>query len=104
MELTRQDLVARQLQQVEFWRHHQRNVESAMCALRRERRGADVGGLVRLLAELYKRELDAWRGLCMWGLSLDDKERAEVRAKAFARFLRDDYAVMHYLSDDGSSP
>ena len=52
-----------------------------------------------LHAVLIERELDAWRKLFMWSLTLTDKEQARIKAAAHDRFFKRDMYISTYLSD-----
>ena len=48
---------------------------------------------------LIEEELEEWRNLCMWGLTVDDKTRDRIKVAARQRFLRDDISVAHWLNN-----
>lgn len=53
--------------------------------------------------ELYRRELDEWRGLMMWGLVCDEKDRQRLKAAAYERFIGERMDVRRWIFD-GSEP
>lgn len=104
MKLTNTDMVAQCMQRVQYWQAHCAAIEAACSALHTDRQHvrADVGNLRDLLIQ---RELEAWRDLAMWGLTLDDAERNRVKAAVHERFLRDGMHVAKWFSggrDTGS--
>jgi len=52
---------------------------------------------------LIDEELNEWRNLCMWGLTLDDEEKDRIKAAVYNRFLSDNMNVSHWLNN-GISP
>ena len=55
-------------------------------------------------SKLIDAELMEWRNLFMWGLTLDEKERNDIKALAHARFLEDGMNVAHWLDESGLAP
>lgn len=47
--------------------------------------------------ELYRRELEEWRGLLMWGLICDENTRDRLKAAAYERFLSDRMDVRKWM-------
>lgn len=54
--------------------------------------------------KLYEAETQEWRNVFMWGLTLDDADRAEIKALAHARYIKDDMDVSHWLDERGITP
>lgn len=54
-------------------------------------------------AELYRRELEEWRGLLMWGLVCDRSTQDRVKAAAYERFLSDKMDVTSWMFN-GENP
>ena len=53
--------------------------------------------------ELYRRELDEWRGLFMWGLVCDESTKERIKAAAYERFLSDKMDVSNWMFN-GENP
>jgi len=66
-------------------------------------RGRDPINAGNMREELYRRELDEWRGLLMWGLVCDDKTRDRLKAAAYERFLSDKMCINKWLFN-GENP
>jgi len=52
--------------------------------------------------ELYRRELDEWRGLLMWGLIVDHDTRDRIKKAAYQRFLSQKMCVNKWMFNDGN--
>ncbi len=105
MRIKNTDMVTRCLQQIERLQEHQKAIHAALNAVRMVRgpgrSDIDAGGLD---LELHRLELDEWRKLAMWGLTLDDAERDRIKAAAYDRFLNDGQSACLWLSADGRTP
>lgn len=103
MAKSNKNLVLELAERIELIQEHIRNVEQAAYFAQRrafnERK--DLGALRSALIEC---ELDEWRQLFMWGLTLSDDERKRVKAAARDRFLSEKSSVAHWLSTDGVTP
>ena len=64
------------------------------------RKTVDIGDI---RSELVRIELDEWRTIAMWGLTLSDEDRDRVKAAMHEEFLGKDRVVSHYLNN-GVSP
>ncbi len=105
MKLTNKDAVLQCLQRIELFQRHQEAVRGAIQCIYTERGNAqqstvDAGSLLDIL---HRMELDEWRNLAMWGLTLDDAERDRIKAAVHERFLRDGMDVRRWLTPDGRS-
>ena len=56
-----------------------------------------------LRTQLFEVEQGAWQDLAMFALISTDKDRERVRAAMYARFLREDMSVAHWLNG-GTEP
>lgn len=105
MKLTNKDVVFDCLAQIDAIQEHIRSVEAALYRAR-DLIGDRDGKLqaTDLFAALHQAEMTAWRNLAMWGLTLDDADRARIKAACADRFLRPGMSVGRWLSRDGTQP
>jgi hypothetical protein len=97
MDITiNKQLLRERLEIIEEIHEHIKAVESAM----RFKPGVDCGGL---LQSLLNSELEEWRKLFMWAITLDAKSLTRIKAAAYARFLSKEKSPIHWL-DSGVSP
>lgn len=57
-----------------------------------------------LYQTLIRLELDQWRNLFMFGMTLDDEEKERIQAAGVARFLSDGMYVGHYITNRHGDP
>lgn len=98
MKLSNKKLVQEILERIELIQQHIKNLEQAawFVSARRRSEAVDYGNL---RSQLIDTELDEWRNLFMWGLTLTQEEQERIKAVAFQRFLRDGMGVAHWLND-----
>lgn len=98
MKLTNKEIVSQCMERVKCWQHHCAAIDAACYALNNDKRHVSVetGNLRDLVIQ---RELDAWRDLAMWGLTLDKDERDRIKAAVHERFLRDGMNVAKWFSN-----
>lgn len=60
----------------------------------------DTGNLRSTLIDM---ELEQWRHLCMWGLTIEDETKERIKASVYSRSLRDGISVYDWI-DGGVSP
>lgn len=103
MKFTNKQMAESVMERIELTQLHIRAVEDAAHFAAKGRFGqeADRGPLWELL---IRQELDEWRNLFMWSITLDDAERDRIKAAAYDRFLKKGMSVSHWLSDDGRTP
>lgn len=104
MKLTNKNMVTQALTRIEVLR---KDIENLQAIQRRigsrytaDYKKPDFGNIFQLLIE---KELDEWRGVFMWALTLDDKERDRIKAAAHQAFLREGISVSHWWND-GETP
>lgn len=105
MKLTNKDVVSDCLAQIDAIQAHIRNVEAALYQARRL--GKDRDGKLSaqpLFDALHAAELDAWRKVAMWGLTLDDADRDRIKAACADRFFQNGASLGSWLSRDGTEP
>ena len=102
MKLTNKDMVEHCMERIELIQQHVRNVDNAKTFLSLMNIFDDIY-VGDLRHALIKQEVDEWRKLAMWGLTLDDAERDRIKAAVHDRFLRDDVKVADWFSG-GVSP
>ena len=71
-------------------------------ALRRRNRDYDKGD-GKVFQDLMEWELEEWRNLSMWGLTLDEKTQTKIKAAVHERFLSDKMHVANWFHN-GESP
>ena len=98
MNITNKQVVEECMARIEQLQEHIKAIEAAAWCLRARKRWVDVdyGNIHDLL---ISDELEEWRNLALWGLTLDDVERDRVKAAAHQRFLRDGMSVGTYLNN-----
>lgn len=78
--------------------------EAVHAALHRARGGGYERASVEaddLLRKLMERQLDEFRKLFMWAITLTDEEQALIKRVAHERFLKDGISVADYLAPWG---
>lgn len=50
---------------------------------------------------IHEKELDAWRNVFMFALTLDSEQQKEIKALAYKRFMESRKAIMYLLDDIG---
>lgn len=100
---TNQDLVVEILERIEHIQNHLNALEGVVYYVQGRKYGrADVDpGNIR--QHLFELELNEWRNLFMFAITLPDGERKRIKAAAYDRFLRDGMHVANYFSG-GDSP
>lgn len=93
--------VTEALERIEVLRKHYAACESAEHHMRYRTGYArdircDWSGMREALMQA---ELDEWRGVMMFGLTLDDKKRDRIKAAAHERFLKDGVSVSHWFNN-----
>lgn len=102
MKVTREQMARESLERIELLQEHTRAVDAAAyCISARDRHAKIDHGNLR--DKLIQAELDEWRKLFMWAITLDDDERARIKAAAHERFLSDRMHVADWFSG-GTSP
>lgn len=90
-------IIAQLLETIELVNQHIQAVMAAKyCIQHHGRRGTQIDE--NITDELYQMELDAWRSVFMFGLTLPDRERERIKAAAYERFLSDKSSVGFYLN------
>lgn len=98
MKLTNKDMVMQCMQRIESIQHAVEMLDQVNRLLYDECRHQQIDeGNLRTL--LINKELNEWRNVAMWGLTLDDAERDRIKLAVHARFLRKDMAVAHWLNN-----
>lgn len=98
MKITNKQVVEECMARIEQLQTHIKAIEAAAWCLRARRRSVDVDyGNIHDLP--ISEELEEWRNLAMWGLTLDDAERDRVKAAVHHRFLRDGMSVGMWIND-----
>lgn len=97
-EMANKEMAQQALVRVAYIQTHIHNLDIAMAYCRdMDRYGnVDCGSLRNKLFEL---ETGAWREVFMWGLTLEDAERDEIKALAHSRYMSDDMSVAHFMND-----
>jgi len=93
------EIVQQLLEQIEVVRQHYDAVQGALYYIRTIKRGTDKSSLYpdELLTALVTEELELWRRVFMFGLTLPDDERDRIKAAAYEWFLSDQMSVAYYL-------
>lgn len=102
MKLKNTDIVVQCMERIELVQQHIKNIDNAKYFLSESRRWEKVD-CTSLRNALFESEIDEWRKLAMWGLTLDDSERDRIKAAVHDRFMRDEMYVADWFSG-GVSP
>lgn len=102
MKLRNKQMVEEAMVRIEAIREHIKAHNAALFCISQYRRGEHVeqGDILGKLIEI---ELNEWRNLFMWALTLEPAEQDRIKAAAHARFLADGMHVANWLND-GVSP
>jgi hypothetical protein len=102
MKLTNKKVVEQALARIDIIREKQEWVYQALSLLRARtpRTKPDAGNIMQLLHEA---ELDEWRNVGMWGLTLDQAEQDRLKAAFHDHFMGKNKHVAYWLND-GISP
>ena len=85
MKVTREQMARESLERIELLQEHTRAVDAAAyCISARDRHAKIDHGNLR--DKLIQAELDEWRKLFMWAITLDDDERARIKAAAYCLY------------------
>ena len=97
MKFTNKQMVEEAMGRITAAQEHTKAVHAAAQFLYKPcRPSVDCSALI---TALYERELEDWRGLLLWGITLSDEERERVKAAAFERFLSDGRYVADWMND-----
>lgn len=96
---TNMDMVRQIWEQIDLLQYHYNAVQSAMFHIQ-TMHGPDCQKTFSsdLLDALNRKELDAWRTLFMFALTLPQKERDRVKAAAYEKFLNKHISVASYMN------
>lgn len=102
MELKNKDLVLQTLERIECIHQMLDQLQNIVhfCSNRYE--SSNTGS--ELHTKLIEKELNEWRNLMMWCLTLTGDEQDRVKSAVYDRFLNDGMCVSHWLSSDGKTP
>jgi hypothetical protein len=96
-------MIEEALVRIEMLQSHISAIEAAAsCLFKRRHHGFQIE-YGNLRTTLFEEELDEWRKLFMWGLTLSDEERDRIKAAAYQRFLSNKTHVAYWIND-GISP
>lgn len=98
MNLTNHKMTVQCLTRIEVLQAHQNAIQAALHCVR-ERCPQDQVQSDLLFSRLNELELQEWRNLFMWALTLEDGERDRIKAAAHERFLSDGHSVSHWLNN-----
>lgn len=102
MKFTNKKMAEEAMVRIEHIQAHLTAIDAAARCLS-ERRPHQAIEFGNLRDALYYEEMEEWRKLFMWGLTLADDERDRIKASAHQRFLRDGMHVAHWINN-GISP
>lgn len=102
MKLSAKNIVLNQLAQIELIQGHISALDSCVDFLARDQHATQILTAGNLRDKLYQEEVKAWRNLCMWGLTLDDDDRARIKAAVHDRLIVGKH-VASWLTPDGRS-
>lgn len=104
MKLSNKKLIADLLIHIEYAQQHIKAVDNACSFINSRNHGNSVISVGVLRESLIQVELEAWRSIFMWGLTLDGVDRDKIKVMAHERFLNDSTSVGHWLSSDFATP
>ena len=99
MKFTNYNLAHQCLVKIEACQKHMEHLDVACHFLHgfNPRLEVTTGTLRSLLVE---EELETWRNLFMWAITMDDAERDRIKAAAYERFLSPEISVGRYFSEN----
>ena len=103
MRLTNKDIVLKCLGSIKHLQEVIKNIEETHALASRivgYSGKVDYGDVREII---IRHEVDEWRRLCMFGLTLTDAEQDDIKALAHERFIAG-ASVGHWLSPDGIGP
>jgi hypothetical protein len=98
MKLTNKALVEEVMGRIEATQQHIQSLENIVHHIHSYRRWdhIDIGAIHQSLMDI---ELNEWRNLFMWALTLTSEEQARIKAAAYERFLRKGMSIAHWLNN-----
>ena len=96
------EIVTKLLEKIELVQEMIRSIDAITCMLSGSdfrHRKPDRGNLRELLVE---EELECWRNIFMWAMTLGEKERDRIKAAAHERFLGKQMSVGYWLGNASS--
>lgn len=97
MKFTQRKVAEQLLAQIELIQMHVQNIDNATYCLNQETSSNTNVNLGNLRSLLMQKEMDAWRSLFMWSLTLNNEEQDRIKAAAHERFLKGDKTVSAFL-------
>ena len=106
MKFTSKKMVEQALENIRTLAEHQKAVQAALYRVRdmSPRHASSEINEGNLYQTLIRLELDQWRDLFMFGMTLDDEEKERIQAAGVARFLSDGMYVGHYITNRHGDP
>jgi hypothetical protein len=98
MNITNNDVVEEIMGRIEAAQLHVQSLENIVHHIQSYRRWdhVDISAIHQSLMDI---ELNEWRNLFMWALTLTPEEQDRVKAAAHERFLRKGMSVAHWLNN-----
>lgn len=100
MKVTNKALTMQIMERIEILHQHVQNIESAQRFLKERFRKHPEG----LRAALIEQELDEWRSMLMWAITLTPDEQERIKVAVYDRFIGEKAGVSHWLSETGETP
>lgn len=97
MKLNRTDMIEHISAKIQAIHEHTTAVHAAIRCANPPPYAQNVGA-DQLITALYRLELEEWRRLFMWGLTLSVAEQARIKAAAHDRFLSDQRSASEWFA------
>jgi hypothetical protein len=88
MKITNKQIVEESMVRIEQLQLHIAAIDAAVRCLSERRKNFQID-FGNLRDALYYEEMNEWREMFMWGLTLSDDDRDRIKMAAHQRFLRD---------------
>lgn len=100
IKISNKNLIFECMKRIELLQHYIKEIDEAASYISNRKFGysfkLDYGNIRSALIDM---ELEEWRNLCMWGLTVDKDTKDRIKAAVYDRSLRDGISVSHWLND-----
>ncbi len=102
MRLTNKTIIEESLQRIDVLQQHIISVDAATSHLYKLKMNNNfVLNHGNLRSTLIEEELDEWRKLFMWALTIDQPTRDRIKAAAYERYLATRNAIANWINPNG---
>lgn len=100
IKISNKSLIFERMKRIELLQHYIKEIDEMASYISNRKFSYDFKldyGNIR--STLIDMELEEWRNLCMWGLTVDKSTKDRIKAAVYDRSLRDGISVAHWLND-----